>query len=274
MRARGILVAAPLAATLAVGLSACDDPAPRQRGEAVVLPAPGRPAEAMRIVEDRLRGRLRLEGELRLRAVQAYRQATPDTLALCGQVNPGARNDTPFIPFVAAISFEGERATRVEFVLGATSAEATRVYYEMLDRCFDGGGAPRRGGVGALPPAPEEIPAPALPEPRVSEPRLPEPRLAAPAVTFGVPQDPAALPSAATQATGAAAIATMRPAAGTAVTRGPANLRDQPSGGGNVIRVIPRGATLQVFAEAPGGWLQLGEGEPWGWVHSSLLEPR
>jgi len=260
MRRRAAGLAAPLAVALAAGLAACDDPAPRQRGEGGALPAPSRPVEAQRVVEDRLRARLRLEGELRLRAVQAYRQATPDTLALCGQVNPGARNDTPFIPFVATVLFEGERVIRVDFTLGASSAEATRVYYEMLERCFDGGGAPRRGGVGALPPAPEDIRTGPLAE-------------ATPAAEPG----PAAAPPAAeppAPAAGAVAVAAMRPAGGIAVTRGPANLRDQPAGSGVVLRVIPRGAALQVFAEAPGGWLQLGEGEPWGWVHASLLEPR
>ncbi|WP_237217802.1 SH3 domain-containing protein, partial [Falsiroseomonas oryziterrae] len=248
-------------------LAACDDPAPRQRGEGGALPTPGRPAEAQRIVEERLRARLRVDGELRLRALQAYRQATPDTLALCGQVNPGARNDTPFIPFVAAVSFEGERATRVEFHLGATSAEATRVYYEMLDRCFDGGGTPRRGGVGALPPAPEPLPAEPMAEARPPAPSLQE------TIATPQPQQFQAQPLPLPQVT-APVTATTRPAGGTAVTRGPANLRDQPSGAGSVLRVIPRGATLQVFAEAPGGWLQLGEEEPWGWVHASLLEPR
>uniref|UniRef100_UPI0022EB7E6F SH3 domain-containing protein n=1 Tax=Falsiroseomonas oryzae TaxID=2766473 RepID=UPI0022EB7E6F len=52
--------------------------------------------------------------------------------------------------------------------------------------------------------------------------------------------------------------------------RSPINLRSAP--GGDVLRTVPRGSTLQVFGEAPGGWLQVGEGEPWGWVHSSGLE--
>jgi uncharacterized protein YraI len=49
------------------------------------------------------------------------------------------------------------------------------------------------------------------------------------------------------------------------------NLRDGPGGGAAVIALLPRGQVLDVFERAPGGWLRVGVGEPWGWVHSSLL---
>lgn len=50
------------------------------------------------------------------------------------------------------------------------------------------------------------------------------------------------------------------------------NLRAAPGGGGEVIRTVPRGSQLEVFGEAPGGWLQVGQGgAPWGWVHVSVL---
>ena len=30
---------------------------------------------------------------------------------------------------------------------------------------------------------------------------------------------------------------------------------------------------LEVYDEAPGGWMKVGlDGEPWGWVHASVLE--
>jgi hypothetical protein len=29
---------------------------------------------------------------------------------------------------------------------------------------------------------------------------------------------------------------------------------------------------LAVFARATGGWIQIGDTEHWGWVHSSLLK--
>jgi Bacterial SH3 domain len=50
-----------------------------------------------------------------------------------------------------------------------------------------------------------------------------------------------------------------------------ANLRSGPGGGATVIGVLPRGQVLDVFDRAPGGWLRVGVGEPWGWAHSSLL---
>ena len=51
----------------------------------------------------------------------------------------------------------------------------------------------------------------------------------------------------------------------------PANLRSGPGAGAAVIAVLPRGQVLDVFDRAPGGWLRVGVGEPWGWAHSSLL---
>ncbi|GGC69718.1 hypothetical protein GCM10011504_54510 [Siccirubricoccus deserti] len=53
----------------------------------------------------------------------------------------------------------------------------------------------------------------------------------------------------------------------------PVNIRSQPGGGGAVVRIVPRASTLRVFSEAPGGWLQVGEEQPFGWVHGSMLDP-
>lgn len=50
-----------------------------------------------------------------------------------------------------------------------------------------------------------------------------------------------------------------------------ANLRNGPGGGSAVIAVLPRGQVLDLFERAPGGWMRVGVGEPWGWVHSSLV---
>ncbi len=58
-------------------------------------------------------------------------------------------------------------------------------------------------------------------------------------------------------------------AGGRVVTQSPANLRAAPQG--EVLMSIPRGRTLIVFDRAPGGWVQVGETAPQGWVHSSLL---
>ncbi|MCB4824755.1 SH3 domain-containing protein [Roseicella sp. GB24] len=52
----------------------------------------------------------------------------------------------------------------------------------------------------------------------------------------------------------------------------PVNIRAQPGGGGPVVRILPRASQLRVFGEAPGGWLEVGEDQPFGWVHGSMLE--
>ena len=54
-----------------------------------------------------------------------------------------------------------------------------------------------------------------------------------------------------------------------------ANIRREPSTGAPVQRVVRPGTSLRVFAEAPGGWLQVGEAdEPIGWIHQSALQGR
>jgi hypothetical protein len=71
-----------------------------------------------------------------------------------------------------------------------------------------------------------------------------------------VPSDPApAPPAAALQET--------------VLVRSPARVRAAP--GGEVLRIAARGETLGVFGRAPGGWLQVGDAAPQGWVHASLL---
>ncbi|MCG7363996.1 SH3 domain-containing protein, partial [Roseomonas sp. ACRSG] len=63
-------------------------------------------------------------------------------------------------------------------------------------------------------------------------------------------------------------------ASGTVTTTSahPVNVRSSPAGGGAVVRVVPRASLLRVFGEAPGGWLQVGEEQPIGWLHRSMLE--
>jgi hypothetical protein len=241
----------PAAAALAL-LAACDDPAPApQRTEPPPTAQQGRTAAALHATEQRLRARLREDGALTLRAVQGHRQAMAEVHAICGQVLPGGRRGEAYLPFVSIVTFEGEQATAVEFHLAATSTEATRVYYEMVDRCFEGGGPPNaRSTVRPLPPAPSVQPGEAFAPPAAAPPA----------------------PVAAAAAPPARDTLIVPPARGTASVRSAANLRAQP--GGEVLRVVPRGATLDVFDEAPGGWYQVGEGEPWGWVHGSLLEGR
>ena len=53
--------------------------------------------------------------------------------------------------------------------------------------------------------------------------------------------------------------------------RQPANLRTGPDVQANVIRVVPRGETLRVHNRTPNGWVQAGDAEPRGWLHTSRL---
>jgi hypothetical protein len=55
----------------------------------------------------------------------------------------------------------------------------------------------------------------------------------------------------------------------TVVARSSANLRTRP--GGTVLGAVRRGEVLRVHGRARGGWIQVGDGEPRGWVHGSLV---
>ena len=259
-------------------LAGCEDPAPRQAappdapGAASFAGAPqGRPGAALQAAEERLRARLRAEGALTLRAVQAYRQALPDTLAICGQVNPSGRGDEPFLPWVALVTFAGTTPTRTDLYLAASTQEATRVYFEMVDRCFDGGGpASARQGIRPLPPAPDGLPRSAPSATPRSLPPTPPPQAAATAAVMVPAPAPAPAPP-----SGMAPAQAPYASQGLVTTtpRHPVNVRANPSGGAEVVRVVPRASALQVFGEAPGGWLQVGEaGVAWGWLHNSLIE--
>ncbi|TCZ64907.1 SH3 domain-containing protein [Roseicella aquatilis] len=234
----------PLVALVATGVSACDD-APKQKPD----PAPAL-AAARQAAEAQVRARLRMVGEMQTRAVQAWRQQLPDTVAVCGQVNPTGEANDPFIPWVATVTLKEGRAERAELVIGMSNAEATRVFVEMLDRCFEGGGPPTgRPQARAVPPLPLDASIP---------PQRPAPQ--PPAPPPGAPEPPAPV----------AAAATGRAVTTTAAH--PVNIRNQPGGGGAVVRIVPRASTLRVFGEAPGGWLQVGEDQPFGWVHGSMID--
>jgi hypothetical protein len=145
------------------------------------------------------------------------------------------------------VSFETGAAQVTSFVLGSTSPEATRVFTELVDRCFEGGGpAHSRMAARPLPP----LPAPgASIVPASSVTAAAEGQVLASAVVGQGPQRSVV----------------------TSVRSG-ANIRTAPRGG-EVVRTVPRASTLQVFGEAPGGWYQVGQnGAAWGWVHASVLD--
>lgn len=247
---RGNRAAAPARRTPAlvllamVGLAACDDP-PKPPATEAAAPAL---AEARRAAEEQVRTRLRIIGDMRLRAIQVYSQQVPDTVAVCGQVNPAGGANDPFVPWVAMVTLKDGKAVRTDLVLGASNMEASRVYIESVDRCFEGGGPRNAPGQStrALPPLPADAglsqAAPPAPPPAMS-----------PSV---------ALPLAPPRAAGSI----------TTTAAHPVNIRNAPAGGGAVVRIVARSSALRVFGDAPGGWLQVGEDQPFGWLHESMLE--
>lgn len=50
-----------------------------------------------------------------------------------------------------------------------------------------------------------------------------------------------------------------------------ANVRAEPNGQAAIVRRAPAGIVLEVFADS-GNWRQVGQGQPWGFIHSSLLQ--
>jgi hypothetical protein len=223
-------------------LTACGDAAPPPSGPA----ADTRPQAAHEAAEGRLRERMRAAGEVQLRGVQVFAQAIPNTFAVCGRANATGTANEPLLPWVAQVSFETGAAQVTSFVLGSTSPEATRVFAELVDRCFEGGGpAHNRMAARPLPP----LPAPGASIVPASSAAPAEDLVLASAVSGQGPQR-----SVVTSA------------------RSGANIRTAPRGG-EVVRTVPRASTLQVFGEAPGGWYQVGQGGTvWGWVHASVLD--
>lgn len=181
---------------------------------------------------------------LRFRGVQVYSQAAPRQFAVCGQVAPFADDAGLFVPFVSLVTEDGAGRYGFEHRVATNPAEASRMYIAMVARCFDKGG-PVPGpaqGVARLPPLPDTVADPAQ---RVR------------------PADVPALASPAPSPPVSAA------ASGTVTIRSNATVHADPKGAS--VRVAPAGAELHVFAQSPGGWLQVGDTAPWGWVHESML---
>ena len=227
------------ACLLLVALTACGE---GDAGADARPPAasPGRPTETRQQVARAaalaaLRHRLRARGDIEERGVQVFTQAMADVLAVCGRARMPGAAQAPYWPYVAVVELAGEAGAVVSLHLGASGAEASRVFLDMVDRCFDGGGpANARPMMRSLPPLPESAAAPDSASPAA---------LAAPANII-------------------------------TASRMGANIRSSPRGG-SVVRVIAPGSSLQVLAEAPGGWFQVGEaGVALGWVHASVLERR
>jgi hypothetical protein len=206
-------------------------------------PGPGRDTRAeaaIQAVDAPLRARLRLPAEAQQRGVQVFAQAMPGTVAVCGRVRDAQASGDAFVPYVAVVNVAAEPQL-ASLVVGTTGTEAARVFLDMVERCFDGGG-----------PASARVIARAMPP-------LPTPA----AMQAAAQPEPAAIPAVALQ-----------PVARTVMTSSTtgANIRSSPQSGA-VLRTAPRSTVLEVFGEAPGGWYQVGQdGTAWGWVHRSVLD--
>ncbi len=180
---------------------------------------------------------------VQFRGVQAYAQALPKHVAVCGLVSPFGDDPNIFVPFVTIanqVSPPDARTPRYEFDsrVGTSTSEATRVYGALVADCWDRGGPAAERPL-ALPPLPDNVPDPRLP-------LLPD----------GGPAPRPAIPSSAA-------------ATGTVTVRQSANVHSGP--GGPSVRTVSQGASLHIFSQAPGGWYQVGETAPFGWVHESML---
>lgn len=185
---------------------------------------------------------------VQFRGVQVYAQAAPRRTAICGLVSAFADDANIFVPFVTVATQVSppEAATpRYEFDhrVGTTTTEATRVYGALVANCWDKGGpAPERPL--ALPPLPDNVTDPHAPG--------------------GAPGGAPGSGPGATPRAGASPAAT-----GTATVRQSANVHAGP--GGPSIRTVAQGTTLHIFSQAGGGWYQVGDTAPFGWVHESML---
>jgi uncharacterized protein YraI len=48
-------------------------------------------------------------------------------------------------------------------------------------------------------------------------------------------------------------------------------MRATPDNRARIIRTVPAGESFRVHGTATGGWVQVGDAEPQGWIHSKLL---
>jgi len=229
--------------------------------------------------------------QARFRGVQIYTQAMPQRMAVCGQVAPFPAEPELFVPFVSIVtspmmSQAGQTPQyQFEHHIGNTTAAASHVYAAIVTYCYDKGGptpGPLRS-VLAPPPLPESVADPssrpgsadqAGAQPSAAQPSA-APVAAAkpsPAASAGARvqvQEPT-LPSSTAPTAMALPAADQTAAEGSVTMRQNGNLHADPLGPS--VRVIAQGTTLRVFAQAPGGWYQVGDTAPWGWVHESMLE--
>jgi hypothetical protein len=182
---------------------------------------------------------------MRFRGEQVYTQTMPQRTAVCGQLTPFPDEPEIFVPFVSIVTTAqgpDDPSPRYQFehTIGTSPPKASRVYVAIVTYCYDKGGPSPALARGYLPPPP-------LPD-SIADP-TPKPKPAA---------QQAPPPVVSVQATGSVTM------------RQNANLHADPQGPS--VRVVPQGTALHVFAQAPGGWVQVGDTAPLGWVHESMLD--
>lgn len=243
----------------------CDGEKPKQAS------APDRTAEVRAAAEDAIRSTTPDRASVAFRGVQVWPQAIGNTYAVCGQARTGGAASLTYFLFVATVTHDPsaadlKRAYQAEVRIGSSTTEATRAYLNTVARCYESGGpqsGPRQGAI-PIPPLPSDFDR-ALQEaapPVALAPLLPSTTEAGKTVQ-PVPRNAGTAP----QATPAPS-----PAQGTVVLRQNANVRTAPHG--DPVRVEQQGREFRVFGEAPGGWLQVGDAAPAGWVHSSMVQRR
>ena len=191
--------------------------------------------------------------KVRFRGVQTWTQAAAQHVAVCGQVSPFADDSNIFVPFVSVVTTQQNgQTTQYQFdqMIGTTTSEASRVYSAIVNYCYENGGPAQTGFrvAAPLPPLPDAIRNPAT----------------APAAPPAVPSATPTRPVAATPLTKAP-----MEASGTVIVRQSSNVHSDPKGPS--IRTVQQGASLHIFGQAPGGWYQVGDTAPFGWVHESML---
>jgi len=207
---------------------------------------------------------------MQFRGMQVYAQAQPGHWAVCGQVSPFADDPALFVPFVTVITIPDKGAAPPAFAqqVGTTPADATRVYQALVAYCYDEGG-PANSPVQSVQPIPPVPNALADPSRHASEDaaaatgQAASPTAGGTAATAAAPAPGAAPGQAPGQAQGQA------PASGDVTTRQDANLHASPKG--PTVQVVTQGTRFHVFATAPGGWYQVGNDAPLGWIHESML---
>ena len=232
-----------LAAALLAGLSACKEQKTAS-GPGGLDPALQRARDA---AEQNIQTKAAAPAGIRFRGVQVYKQAAADRYAVCGQVNAFADDANIFVPFVSVVTGQ-THGDQMEYQfdqrVGTSTEEAGRVYAALVTYCYEDGG-----------PSPSPM--------RTAAPTPPLPSAVA---------DPADHAARATPASPAAPSSAPTEASGTVTMRQNGNLRTDPHGAS--VRVIPQGTALHVFGQAPGGWYQVGDAAPFGWVHESMLDRR